>query len=361
MKLKPYIGEPDINRLIAALRGEAVDRVPNFDVIIDDKHVEKFLGRYAGNTLAVGGDPAKGPEELEDVRPMYPKDNIELCNLIGQDAVTIEQVWTPFKKYNELGKLIPITNRSVKKRSDWEKVIYPNQSDIDSKLFYIREYKKVLKGTKIGITVTFGAIMQTLYHFIIGTEDFMMLIYDDRDFLEETLEVSTQYWEKFCQSVVDEGIDFIFPADDVAFKTGLFIRPKIFKEIWIPRMARIIKPAIEKNIPVMFHSCGKIDDIVIWLSEIGVNCITPMDPSGINYRDYKKRFGNLITLLGNIGVEFPLAKGTIRDVEKDVKEHMEILKPGYRYICGSSHSLINFIPHENIIAYLNAVHKYGKY
>ena len=40
---------------------------------------------------------------------------------------------------------------------------------------------------------------------------------------------------------------------------------------------------------------------------------------------------------------------------------MEVLKPGYRYVAGSSHSITNFIPHENYIAMLNAIHRYGAY
>ncbi len=60
MMLKPYAGEPDVARLIAQMRGQKVDRVPNLENLVDDSHVEKLLGRYAGNTLAIGGDPAKG-------------------------------------------------------------------------------------------------------------------------------------------------------------------------------------------------------------------------------------------------------------------------------------------------------------
>jgi len=32
--------------------------------------------------------------------------------------------------------------------------------------------------------------------------------------------------------------------------------------------------------------------------EMGVEGITPMDPSGIDYRDYKRRFGSRLTLFG---------------------------------------------------------------
>ena len=89
------IQEPNIKRLLATLRGEAADRVPNFEILIEDLHVEALLGRQAGNTLGVGGDPAKGSSAGEGVRPMYPQDYIELCRKIGQDAIALECLWTP--------------------------------------------------------------------------------------------------------------------------------------------------------------------------------------------------------------------------------------------------------------------------
>ena len=70
MGYEPYEGEPDINRLLGAFKREKIDRVPNFEVLIEDQHVEKMLGRYAGNTLAIGGDPAKGVEEAEGARTL---------------------------------------------------------------------------------------------------------------------------------------------------------------------------------------------------------------------------------------------------------------------------------------------------
>ena len=93
--IHPYEGPPDKQRLIAAMRGEPTDRVPNFEVLIEDQHVERLLGRKAGNTLGVGGDPAKGSEAAEGVRPMYPQDYLELCRIIGQDAIVLENLWTP--------------------------------------------------------------------------------------------------------------------------------------------------------------------------------------------------------------------------------------------------------------------------
>ncbi len=362
-KFEPYLGEPDKERLIAAMKGQPVDRVPNIENLIEDKHVEKILGRYAGNTLAIGGDPAKGAD-AEQGRPMRPDDFIDLCNVIGQDAIFFDAgMWTPFKKPDKQGKLVHAYDKSIKNRDDFKKVVLDADKQLEGAKKYLKEYKDAVKKrkSKLGIGAVYGCVFQTLYEFVVGMNDFMMLCYEDRDLVEEMLEVSTQHFVNITKILVENGTDFIFIGDDVAFKTGLFIPPKIMKEIWVPRMARIMEPAVDKDIPIMFHSDGKIDDIVEDLIEMGVDTINPLDPYGINYADYKRRFGSRVTLCGNIDIEFPLAKGTPEDIEKDVKEHMEVLKPGYRYISDSSHSIVNYIPHENYIAYINSVHKHGVY
>jgi len=364
MKLEPYAGDCDIQRLLNAFKRGKVDRVPNFEVLIEDQHVEKMLGRYAGNTLAIGGDPAKGVEESEGARPMHPEDYIEICKMIGQDAMIVEAIWTPFKKKNSDGTLSLAADRSIKSRKDFESsIIPPGDNDIEAKMVYVKEYRKILdsSGTKIGFCVLIAAYFQTLYEFLIGLEDCMTLVYRDRDFIEELLEISSNYWVKFVKRAVEEGVDFVWVADDVAFKTGLFLPPDIMKEMWLPHLKRIIQPALNAGKPVMFHSDGKIDDIVLWLIDAGVDCIHPLDPYGIDYRDYKKRFGGRICLAGNIDIEYPLAHGTKEDVERDVKEHMEVLKQGGGYVASSSHSIVNYIPHENFIAMINAIHKYGVY
>jgi len=360
----PFKGEPDVARLKAAFKRQPVDRVPNFEVLIEDQHVEKFLGKFAGNTLAFGGDPAKGVVDPDLVRPMYPDDFIDLCNIIGQDAMVFDAgIWAPFKRMGENGKLVQVADRSVKTRKDFEALILDSDRQINDAVKYVKEYKEVLakRNSKIGVVCLYGCIMQTPYEFLVGMNDFMMMVYEDRQLVKDIMEVETQHYVKLTKAIIDAGVDVVWPADDVAFKTGLFLPPKIMKEIWIPRMARIFEPAVNANIPIIFHSDGKIDDIVEDLIEMGLDCLNPMDPYGINYRDYKKRFGSRLCLSGNVDIEWPLSKGTPEEVDSDVKEHMEVLKPGYGYVATCSHSIVNYIPHENVIAYINAIHKYGVY
>jgi len=360
-RIEHFVGAPDFERLRAVFRGEKTDRVPHFEILIEDQHVEKLLGRKAGNTLGVGGDPAKGSAAAEGVRPMRAVDYLELCRIIGQDAILLEAFWTPLKHHRADGSIGPITNRSIKSRADLERIIWPGEADLEERLQYVREYVEAARGTGIGVALAGFCIFQTLYEFVIGLSDCMILIMEDRDFFNELMSRSADYYVELVKRAIAAGVDFFYPCDDFAFKSGLFVRPRIFEEIWRPHFDRILAPIREAGLPIMFHSDGKIDAAVEMLLEMGANCITPMDPSGIDYRDYKKRFGHRVTLHGNIDITWPLVGGTPQDVERDVREHMEALKPGGRWIAGSSHSIVNYIPHENFLAMINAIHKYGLY
>jgi len=97
------------------------------------------------------------------------------------------------------------------------------------------------------------------------------------------------------------------------------------------------------------------------LLDMGVSCINPLDPSGIDCREYKKRYGDRVTLSGGINLTYPLIEGTPEDVERTIQELCEAMKPGGRWEAASCHSIVNYIPHENFVTMINAIHKYGRY
>jgi hypothetical protein len=359
--IEPYLGEPDKQRMVATLKGEKTDRVPNFEVLIEDQHVTKLLGRYAGNTIAVGGDPAKGSEPAEGTRAMYPRDYIELCQVIGQDMIVCSEFWVPIKTIGPDGNVRLLNNRSFKSRADLDRVIWPTAEDMEKTLREIREYVDAVRGTKIGVAFCPPCIYQTLYEFVIGLNDAMIMIYEDRELFGELMSRSADYASELSRKAVEAGIDFLFAADDFAYNKGLFVRPEVFQAVWRPHFDRILAPARDAKIPILFHSDGKLDDAMEMLLDMGIDGLTPMDPSGIDYRDYKKRYGHRATFFGNIDITWPLASGTPADVEKDVIAHMEAMKAGGRWVAGSAHSIVNYIPHENFVAMINAIHKHGVY
>ncbi|TFG59767.1 MAG: hypothetical protein E4H36_13200 [Spirochaetales bacterium] len=361
-RFEPYEGKPDKNRLIAAYRGEQIDRVPNFEVLIEDDHVTKMLGRKAGNTLGVGGETAKGAAASESVnRPMYPGDYIEICRIIGQDCMCVEAMWTPLKKRTPDGGRESFFDKSFKSRKDLDRIIWPGDAEMEKTLGFVREYVAEAAGTGIGVCIGGASMFQTLYEFVIGMHDCLIMAMEEPGLLTELMERSADYYEELFRRAIGEGIDILLLGDDFAFNQGLFLPLSVFEKIWRPAYERIMTPALDANIPIKFHSDGRLDEAMDMLIDMGFDCINPLDPSGIDFADYKKRYGARVSLSGGIDLTFPLIRGTPEDVERVVRDVCGVMMPGGRWEAASSHSIVNYIPHENFIAMINAIHKYGRY
>ncbi len=158
--------------------------------------------------IAIGGDPAKGAGQ--EGRPMYPEDFIEVCEIIGQDVMCFEAgFWTPFKMPDADGNLKQVIDKSIKDLAGFKKLVLDSDTQINNAVAYVKEYQEALKkkGSKIGLAPSYGCIMQTLYEFVVGMNDFMTLAYEDLALIEEMLEVSTVHFVKMTEALVEAGVD----------------------------------------------------------------------------------------------------------------------------------------------------------
>jgi uroporphyrinogen decarboxylase len=377
LRFNEYEGKPDRDRLIRAVLGREVDRVPNFEILIEDKIVEKILGRHIngsaigtlGNYLEVEDTLVKAEEYHKDIefnikdRPIYAGDYIKLCEAIGQDAIGLEVGPAPFLKKSPDGKKVFAGDRSYKNRTDIEKnLIMPteNMDHFKWRLPYLKEYRSEAVKKNIGVILFCEGHFHQLYGSIFGIENFSLLLHDDPLLIEELIEDGIEYWVNFSKYILKEDFDIVYFADDLAFKGGLFIDYKTLKKIYLDKFKKVLEPFASAGIPIIFHSDGTIYEILDELLDMGVNCLNPIEPYGMDYRIIKKRYGRDLTIMGNIDISL-LSNGTPEEIKKDIKNHMDICKPGYRYICATSHSLRNDVQDENVIAFFDSIHRLGLY
>jgi hypothetical protein len=88
---------------------------------------------------------------------------IQLCQMIGQDAIALEALWTPLKQARPDGSVGLITDRSIKTRADLNRIIWPGEAEIEERLRYVREYVDAAKGTGVGLVFLCASAFQTLY------------------------------------------------------------------------------------------------------------------------------------------------------------------------------------------------------
>jgi len=352
--------QPNVERILASFEHRKTDRVPNFEILIEDKHASRLLGRTVGHTLG----SAKGASEDEYVTPpMAVQDYIEICQLIGQDAVGMEALWAPLKRRDGNGNLRIITDGSIHTWEQLEQVIpHSRELDIEPKRQYLREYVRACRGTGIGTTIMTVAPIMTPYQFIIGFEEFMVKLITDPDFVEKAISMCMDYYMDIVRMACEEGVSWIYIGDDIGGKGGLLMGPKFSRKYAIPCYERIVNLCNGYKVPVTLHSCGNAVDVIPDLIDIGIVMYNPVEPtSGADIYEVYKKYGDKICLSGNIDIAGVLAFGTPAEVKKDVKEHVERLGASGGYILTSSHSITNDVPFENFMAMIAAGHQYGQY
>jgi len=154
------------------------------------------------------------------------------------------------------------------------------------------------------------------------------------------------------------GFDFMIVPEDLAWKQGPLFSPKMFRELFLPRMKR----AAEKiKIPWIYHSDGNLLPILDDLLTLGMNGLANIEPNAMDIVALKKRYGRRICLVGNIDLHYTLTQGTPEETEAEVKKRIAEVGPGGGYILASSNSLTAYCKPENVLAMNRAVLKYGNY
>jgi len=339
-KLK-YLGAPNIERLLQAFRCGKPDRVPNFEFFIGKRNVEYILGKRATNTWKLN-----------------PVDYVTLAKKIGMDAIGT----TVFNLLKEGTGLPPIPQVGHGgKIKNWdclrklERNIKPAELDQEK----LSNYFRAVKGTNIGVWIHFTGGLTWTYEQM-GFENFCLALHDDINFVQYMVNLMVEQNTMLLQKILEYDISFVHIGDDLGYRSGLLINPETLNKIWVPQVRKMLQLIKEREIPVTFHSDGTIMKILPTLIELGFCALNPIEPYGNDIYTLKQRYGDKLCLIGNIDVGI-LTFGTPRQVEDEVRRHIDRLAPGGGYVAATSHSVIDDIPPENFITMIKAIHKYGKY
>ena len=174
-------------------------------------------------------------------------------------------------------------------------------------------------------------------------------------------EITTEFNLAAIDYAASIGIDAIAVEGDLAGSTNLIMSPGDFKKYIKPYLIRIVDHAHKKGLMIIKHSDGNIWPILDDLVETGFDGIHPIQPQCMDIGEVKKHLGDRACIIGNIDCQELLPEGTPDEVDKAVKDTIEIAAPGGGYIISSSNSIHPGVKPENYIAMVEAVHKYGKY
>ncbi|MCD6536022.1 MAG: hypothetical protein J7K49_03210, partial [Thaumarchaeota archaeon] len=84
----------------------------------------------------------------------------------------------------------------------------------------------------------------------------------------------------------------------------------------------------------------------------------PLQPraKGMDRRELKKEFGGRLIFHGGVDIQYVLPRGSVEEVEAEVRDVIEVYAPGGEYIFAPAHNIQADVPPQNIItAYRTAL------
>jgi uroporphyrinogen decarboxylase len=141
--------------------------------------------------------------------------------------------------------------------------------------------------------------------------------------------------------------------------------PDIFEELYVPTLKKV-NDFIHENThcKTLYHSCGSIRRIIGHMIDAGVDCLNPVQTNTANMdpRELKAEFGDRLTFWGaGVETQTVYTYGTPEEVERQVKERLEIFAPGGGFVFSPIHNTQNNVPFDNIKAMRDTVLKYRAY
>ncbi len=197
---------------------------------------------------------------------------------------------------------------------------------------------------------------------LMGLENFCMALAVGDPLVERVIDRvgKTQY--RVVENLLQyDCIGAIRMPDDLGHTGGTIVAPKFLRKYVFPWHKKIGKLVHSKDLPYLYHSDGRLYDVIEDLIDSGFDALHPCEPSSMDIELLKKKYGSQLCLCGNINLDSTLTLGTPEEVEEEVKLRIRTIAPGGGFCCGSSNSVPEYVPYDNYLSMIGSIQKYGKY
>ncbi len=344
------------DRVLAALRCEEPDRVPFLDPVIDEAVALPLLGKALPENMVMG-ELGTGDESVFRGMLMGTDnyDVTDLVNLLDLDGFGLYLFLRHEGIQEQTEGHYMVHGGRIKNRADFNRIQLPDPDDpalYEPYRQFSNRYRDT--GRALFCFLNLGSDPVILG---MGFESFSYALYDDRTLVEDLFTLYTEWYARAVKHLCALDFDFLWFADDIAFKTGPYVSPKIFRELFVPHFRRVVDNTTK---PWIYHSDGNLLPVMDVLLDLGMAGLHPIEPAAMDIEKLHHRYGGQVCFCGNISVD-ALSRGTPQQVDALVHHAIQVAAPGGGYIAGSANSIPYYAKTENVLAMQRAINSYGAY
>lgn len=341
-------------RVLAAFNHQETDRVPLYDLMLNDDCIEYFTGVYppygeegakrqaqAVNHMldmarGVGAAPRKPPVDFTD--------DPVLLEYARYSSLTYKH--NAIKSYEAA---VDWAKNQIQQLSKWRENINPQNAAEQTRNHFEKLYGWMGEDHTVCCLRQSGVGLDTIRG-TMGIEYFSYMCADDPGIASEYLELCTEQEVAFIHAVADPQISpFALTFGDIAMKDKLLHSPQWLRQEFFPRLKRLNDAYHEHGILCLFHSDGYLMEIMTDLIDTGIDGINPMETvAGMDVGEVYRLYGDRLFLTGGIDMSQLLSHGTQDQVREVCRKTVKDAPTGY--FMGSTTEIDNSSRLENVLA-----------
>ena len=251
---------------------------------------------------------------------------------------------------------------------DLDKYPFPDGSD-PTRFAGIRERALALREkTPYALSSTICGVSYEICWYMRGLERWFLDMIENPAFCNALIDRTSGFWADWMAGYLGEVgdlLDVVMIGDDLAGQPGPLFSPAFYRRVVRPRQQRVID-TIKRHTEakIWYHTCGECSTYIPDFIEMGIDILNPVQISapGMDPGQLKKKWGAEIVFWGGgIDSQHVLPFATPDQVRQEVRQNLDVFKPGGGYVFNNVHNIQAGVPPENVVAMYEAAYEYGFY
>jgi len=380
-------------RALTAFSHKEADRVPIFELTIDNPTAEYVLGRpnlcgFGGKARGLAYNQAVLAGNVTDYFLRRKHDEMDLwekldldvyphCDPLPVNPATPDQIserqWKITDKstgqwviydYSADSDVYDMVDSSIRRGGlpELEKLTNhlerqefdPQSWDFSYVEMVLERFvkdKMVLASADVEIGSTFD-----------WAETFLIGLVEAPDLIHRYLDARLKSTLKLTEMLLERGVHGIHGGYDWAANKGPIFSPRHFRKFVFPRMKQITDLCHRYGVPYIKHTDGNVNSLLDDMIASGIDAFQAIEPrANMNIAEIKQKYGDRLTLIGNVDCSTVLVDGPAEAVAEQTKAIIKAAAPGGGFLISSSNSIHPGVKPEYYLVMLETARKVGEY
>jgi len=194
-----------------------------------------------------------------------------------------------------------------------------------------------------------------------GFERWAVLLRREKEFMRRYIKFYEDFYCMMVEAMADAGLPGIMYSDDMAYRSGPMLSPRLMDEFFGGAFRRIAETAHKLGMKIVVHSDGNVYPLLEWYADCGFDGVHALEPTaGVELSKVKEMVGDRMCLLGNLDVTHTLVDASKDEVFEAVRRSIEAAGRGGGYIVAPTNSHPD-VSVERLRWMVEAAREYGRY